>query len=187
MIQRTCKTCKTKFETDMSYKFTCSEECAIKWAKKQKAKQDRDERRARRQEFGSIAIRKQDIKKQAQDAFNKYIRARDGKVCISCGYTPYVKDNVLYTRQFHAGHFMPSGNYAILTFDENNVHSQCSICNNHKSGNLTNYEPNLIEKIGIDEVTRLKTTRGTKRWSVEELRDITKMYKQKLKDLEDAL
>jgi hypothetical protein len=79
---------------------------------------------------------------------------------------------------------MPVGSNGHIRFDESNCHSQCSICNNHKSGNLAEYEPNLIKKVGQDEVNRLKE-KFTKSWTVDELKGIIETYKSKLRDLDE--
>ena len=113
----------------------------------------------------------------ARDTFNKYIRLRDkDEPCISCGYISDGKNS----RQWHAGHYRPAGQNTALRFDERNVHKQCSICNNYKSGNLVAYRENLIKKIGIEEVERLETEKPVKKWTAEELQDIINIYKAKL-------
>jgi hypothetical protein len=138
-------------------------------------KQKQKEQRKAKKEHNSND--KSKLIKTAQYHFNKYIRARDKHLaCISCGHTG--------NRQRHAGHFMPVGSNGHIRFDESNCHSQCSICNNHKSGNLAEYEPNLIKKVGQDEVNRLKE-KFTKSWTVDELKGIIETYKSKLRDLDE--
>jgi hypothetical protein len=62
--------------------------------------------------------------KQAQHAFNEFIRYRDRDFpCISCGRH--------HDGQYHAGHFRTTGASPELRFDEDNCHKQCSACNNH--------------------------------------------------------
>ena len=90
---------------------------------------------------------------------NKYIRNRDfGKPCISCGK---------YT-ELQAGHFFSAGQFSALRFTENNIHGQCKKCNYFLSGNLLNYQKNLIDRIGMDEFLKL-----------EELKDIYKRSRYK--------
>ena len=109
--------------------------------------------------------------------FNEYIRKRDVSLkCVSC---PHSGD----TRQWHAGHYRPAGNVAILRFDERNVHKQCSICNNHLSGNLVNYRKELINRIGLDQVEELEATNDPKQYTVEDYSEIIKTYKLKIKEL----
>lgn len=78
--------------------------------------------------------------------FHAYIRNRDeGKPCISCGS---------YTT-LQAGHFYSAGNYPALRFDPLNVHGQCKKCNYFLSGNLTEYEKNLKNRIQESELEEL--------------------------------
>lgn len=160
----------------MKFQTTCDINCAIEYAKeKAKEKKGKDKRKAIKQ------LRESDLatlKRLAETVVNKYIRERDGKVCISCGY----KGN---SRQFHAGHYLPKGNNSFLRYNEDNIHSQCSICNNHLSGNLAMYRINLIEKIGTEKVEWLESQRGvTKKWTIEELKEIIKTNKIKAKEIE---
>lgn len=170
-----CKNCEETFIPVRQFQGVCSFECAVKYAKikgdKQKSSKIRGEVKKLNENDKSY------LTKKAQQIFNKYIRLRDKDLpCISCGHTG--------NRQRHAGHFMPVGSNGHIRFDEANCHSQCSICNNHKSGNLSEYEPNLVLKIGQDEVDRLKR-KFTKTYSVEELKQIIETYKHKVNTILD--
>jgi len=170
---RKCLTCRKWFKPLEQGTITCSPDCAIMYGKTNLTKQRKKEQRKAKLDFNKND--KSKLLKDAQFHFNKYIRKRDqGQTCISCGHNG--------NRQRHAGHFMPVGSNGHIRFDENNCHSQCSICNNHKSGNLSEYEPNLIKKIGQGEVDRLKQ-KFTRTYSVEELKEIISTYKLKYKGL----
>jgi hypothetical protein len=121
-----------------------------------------------------------DKSKQREKAvytFNKYIRLRDKDLpCISCGHTD--------GRQFHAGHFKPAGGNPHLRFNELNVHKQCSICNNYKSGNLVPYRANLIIKIGLINVEALESDKSIKKYSIDDYKNIIVKYQNKIKGLE---
>jgi hypothetical protein len=117
---------------------------------------------------------------EAQAVFNQYIRARDENLpCISCGKH--------HTGQYHAGHYRTRGSAGHLRFSEDNCHKQCAPCNNHLSGNIVNYRPRLIEKIGIERVAALENNNQTHKWTKEELIQIKHTYKQKLKQLKAEL
>lgn len=119
---------------------------------------------------------KSELMKKAQFHFNKYIRTRDrDEPCISCGNT---------TRQMHAGHFKTVGGNGNLRFNEDNCHKQCSICNNHLSGNIGEYEKNLRVKIGDKRVDALDV-KVPKSYSVDELKEIIETYKQKTRALNE--
>lgn len=180
MKQRTCKICKQKFtpDTNMFLPPTCSSyECRTEYAMKHLSKSATDKKKQAnklKKEFNEND--RKYLIEIVQNTCNDYIRMRDGKYCISCGKSGNV-------RAYHAGHFKPKGGNSALRFDENNIHVQCYRCNVKLSSNQSGYRPALIEKIGIDEVLRLETTKNTKKWTVEELKDIIKYYKQKIKDL----
>ena len=116
-----------------------------------------------------------------QKVFNTYIRLRDkGKPCISCGaiygkYTPT------------AGHYFSVGSSPNLRFNEDNVHGQCWYnCNKNKHGNIAEYTPNLIDKIGIDRYNELLNNRNKPlMMSIPEIRNLIFFYKDKIKVMRD--
>ena len=112
--------------------------------------------------------------KAAQMAFNAFIRARDAKLpCISCNRSTGAKIN--------AGHYKSVGSTPALRFEELNCHLQCEHCNMFKSGNIENYRPALIDKIGLDKVIWLEGPHEPKKYTCAELKEIELLYKQKIK------
>ena len=117
-------------------------------------------------------------KREAQAAFNAYIRERDrGLPCISCDKP----DDGSHQR--HASHYKSVGANSALRFNELDVHASCSQCNNMKSGNIQGYRPRLIEKIGQDKFDWLETQNQTIKYTCDELKEIELKYKNKLKEL----
>lgn len=176
MNKKTCKYCKQRFTPIRSFQPNCLETVCIEANNEKIRANQKKEGRKRLKAFnmGDVAV----LKRKAQTAFNAYIRARDAKQnCISCDH------NFTFGRQRHAGHYRPQGGHSLLRYDERNVHVQCSICNNHKSGNLADYRLNLIKKIGLAKVEELETMDTMKRWTAEELQEIIDTYKSKLKEL----
>ena len=112
--------CDNEFTPYNMWHKTCRWQCAIDYQKEVVAKREAKAKRKAIKEFKDND--KSELTKKAQQVFNKYIRLRDGKKCITCG-----NEN----RQIHAGHYRPVGRNAKLRFNEFNCHSQCSICNNH--------------------------------------------------------
>jgi len=165
--KRKCKLCRSYYSPREKWQETCSTECAIAYLPTKRAKEKRKAIKQFKETDKATLMRK------AQTLFNRYIRYRDVDLpCISCGH----KGN----RQIHAGHFMPVGSNGHIRFDEDNCHAQCSICNNHKSGNLSEYEPNLLKKIGKEKLAKLKV-KFTKNWTIDELKAIITKYTDKLK------
>ena len=97
--------------------------------------------------------------KKAQAAFNAFIRARDeSEPCISCGR--------FHDGQYHAGHYRTVGANPELRFEELNCHKQCSVCNNHLSGNLINYRIGLVSRVGQESVYWLEGPHEPKKYTV---------------------
>lgn len=179
-----CRACGNYFlKTWSSTQIVCSMKCAIAFSKKntekkrkQQAKSDRLQRRERLQQLKSRA----DWLKDLQAVFNKFIRLRDKDLpCISCGR--------YHSGQYHAGHYRSVGACPVLRFDENNVHKQCSVCNNHKSGNITEYRINLVRKLGTEEVERLEQhNHPPLKLTIDEIKALITVYKGKVKELSDG-
>jgi len=170
-----CKHSKCRKEfTPMNGKHICCDwKCGIDYAKEKEVKRKLKNNRKALKEFREGDV--PHLTKVAQQVFNKYIRKRDEHLpCISC--------NHIGNRQRHAGHFRPVGRNHQMRFNEDNAHSQCSICNNHLSGNLVPYREALIVKIGIDKVEALEADNDTKKYTVEELQEIIETYKRKYKE-----
>jgi hypothetical protein len=137
-----------------------------------KAKRVRKEHRAAKLKLKSRA----DWLRDAQAAFNRYIRLRDhDKPCISCGRN--------HQGQWHAGHYRSVGACPELRFEEANVHKQCAPCNDHLSGNIVEYRRGLIERIGIDQVEWLEGNHEAKKYTIEEIKAIKAEYTHKAKEV----
>jgi hypothetical protein len=84
----------------------------------------------------------------------------------------------------NAGHFMPTSTRPSLRFEPMNVHLQDEYCNTFLHGNLVNYRIELVKRIGIEKVEWLESdNHPVKKWTIDELKEITKTYRQKLKEL----
>ncbi len=73
-----------------------------------------------------------------------------------------------------------------LRFNERNIHKQCVVCNQHKSGNLVPYRVELISRIGQEAVDEIESNHNRHRWTIEECKAIKAEYQQKLKDLRNS-
>ena len=168
-----CKICKNTFEPMRFAQIVCSMSCAIEHSRALNAKKEKKEIKEAKAKLKPRA----DYLKECQAVVNKYIRLRDkNEPCISCGRH--------HEGQYHAGHYRTVGAAPELRFNELNCHKQCSVCNNHLSGNLIEYRRGLISKIGIDQVEWLEGKHEAKKYTIEEILDIKKHYQQKIKELE---
>ena len=167
-----CKFCKATATLKVQMSHFCSIEHAYQHARKlQEQARKRKEAKFKqetRQRKDKLKSRSEWLK-DAQAAFNKYIRLRDSNLpCISCGR--------FHQGQWHAGHYLSVGAHPELRFNEKNVWRQCQPCNMHLSGNLVNYRKNLIDRIGILEVENLEGPQDSVKLSIEDLKEIKKKY-----------
>ena len=170
-----CKNCKEKFEpARFNMKYCLKDECVRVFVEEVKNKTWKKTKQKAKLDLMTLS----DYLKLAQQVFNKFIRLRDkGQVCISCQKKP-LKEN--------AGHFFNANNHYNVRFDERNTHLQCEHCNTYLSGNLIEYQRNLIHKIGIESCHELEAdARKTRKFTKDELKEIITEYKQKVKQLEN--
>lgn len=186
--QHQCKECGAYYIKKQSMQQVCSMECAIAYSKRKAEEKRKKQEKSDRLEAGRrMRARKEALKsrpdwlKEAQKAFNEFIRLRDKDLpCISCGR--------YHEGQYHAGHYRSVGACPELRFNEDNVHKQCSVCNNHKSGNAIEYRINLIRKIGLERVEFLERhDHQPLKLSIDEIKELIKVYKAKCKGLENVL
>jgi len=170
--KKRCKECKKLFVPIREMQTTCSIQCALTHSQKPKVKKDYQLKN--KKELAEKYPDKSSELKLTQKAVNEYIRLRDkNKPCISCGTTKNI--------QYHAGHFRPAGNNQNLRFYTLNIHKQCSVCNNYLSANLINYRNNLIEKLGLEKVQEIEANHQTKKYSVEYLQRMRKIFNKKIR------
>jgi len=176
-----CRQCKKEFTPFKTTQVVCSQACAKAYGKKQTTKQlNADTRREKKQTREKLLALKPKSYwlQKAQFQFNKYIRLRDGNnPCISCDRH--------HTGQYHAGHYRSVGSAPHLRFDERNCHRQCSVCNNHLSGNQIEYRKGLIRILGEGGVAELEGDHSPKHYTIEEIKQIERHYKEKIKGLQD--
>lgn len=171
--RRTCKVCKEKFTATFDNVWWCCPEHGAIYALDLRAKQKVKEAakriseqkeaekagRKRRQEKRESLKSKSQWDKEAQSAFNRYIRIRDeGKECVSCGNPLLGKCNYLTGSAIDASHYRSRGAASHLKFNVFNVHSACTRCNRQLSGNAVEYRIRLIDRIGLERVERLEPT-----------------------------
>lgn len=174
MKPKTCKSCRTKFTPVRPLQRVCSPSCAFKVAEQARAKEEARKLRERKEQAKPLTA----LANEAQAAFNALRRHEDllaGYGCISCG-----THNAI---QWHAGHYRTVKAAKQLRFERDNVHLQCSQCNNHDSGNVVEYRINLVKRIGVERVEALESNNEVKRWSREELLQVKRDSKARLSEL----
>lgn len=170
-----CKSCREHFTPFNSLqKYCLKDECVKVFVAELKEKEWKKRKAKAKAELTTV----QDYLKIAQQVFNTFIRKRDqGKPCISCGK----KINGMV----NASHYFSAGGHFNVRFNEDNVHSSCVTCNKYLSGNLASYRTYLIEKIGMERFTELENeAQKTRKFSMEELKEIIAYYKAKTRGME---
>ncbi|MDF3736653.1 recombination protein NinG [Enterobacter hormaechei] len=194
--RRKCKVCGEYFVPkfhDIRIRWCCPEHSAIlakeerekekvkaaaKRIKEQKEaeKVGRQRRKAKRESLKS----KSQWDKEAQSAFNRYIRIRDeGKPCVSCGNPLIGKSNYLTGSAIDASHYRSRGAASHLKFNVFNVHSACTRCNRQLSGNAVEYRIRLIERIGLERVERLEADYSPRRFDVTYLKRVKAIFSRR--------
>lgn len=179
---KSCKVCKSDFIPQKMGQKVCSPECAISLAVSERGKAVKvaqvKQRKADAAQRDKLKSKAQHAR-EAQTAFNAFIRARDAdQPCISCGRH--------HQGQYHAGHYLSVGARPELRFDEANVHKQCAPCNTHLSGNAINFRRALMEKLGTELVDALEGPHRPSRYTIERLKEIKAEYAAKTKALKES-
>jgi len=131
----------------------------------------------KRKKASSVTLPK--LKAKCQELCNEYIRLRDeGQPCISCGQI----------KPLQAGHFFAVKGYDSLRFNEDNVHGECASCNCFNESHLIGYYDNLLIKIGVERMGKLKMLaedykQNGYKWSRTELLEKIEYFKEKIKEL----
>lgn len=168
--KKKCKVCPTRFEPVRPMQIACSLKCAIKHAELQQEKKQKAQHKEDKERIKSRG----DWLKEAQAAFNSYIRERDhDKPCISCDKPP---SDQKHGGQWDAGHYRSVGSAPHMRFNHKNIFKQCVTCNRYLSGNVVEYRKRLIERIGLESVEQVENNNETKKYTIEELRQIKKLY-----------
>ncbi|EPN7096540.1 recombination protein NinG [Enterobacter hormaechei] len=199
--RRKCKVCGEYFVPkfhDIRIRWCCPEHGAIlameereKEKVKAAAKRIKEQKEAEKAGRKRRKVKRESLKsksqwdKEAQSAFNRYIRVRDeGKPCVSCGNPLIGKSNYLTGSAIDASHYRSRGAASHLKFNVFNVHSACTRCNRQLSGNAVEYRIRLIERIGLERVERLESDNESRRFDIPYLQRIKSIFTRKARALE---
>ena len=176
---RNCTVCGKEFEPVFNtFQAVCGRRCAGQVGKIKRKAQART-LRDRKEAMKTLP----DLKKEAQIAFNAYIRYRDrGKPCICCGKFP-AGEEALTGGSTDAGHYRSRGSCPELAFDERNCHLQLARCNRF-GWDVASYRAELIRRIGLAEVESLEGYHPPKKYTRSDMKAIRDTYRQKLKALQ---
>lgn len=199
---KTCKACGKRFDPVRSTQVVCSPACSFEWSKQGKGKQSAA-KVAKRMEREKTASRKAavvtygDLQKKAQAAINRARRLEElkkGSGCISCGRSQeevQAADGWKPGGAWDAGHYLSVGAHANLRFEPMNIWLQCKSCN-AGSGKYAKkretvqqaYRVNLIARIGLAAVEALEADNEPRKYTRDELIQITQTYRAKAREIE---
>lgn len=184
--QKKCRNpaCRQPFAPMNSMQNVCHYKCglalaAIERARKeaQLAREDRKQTKERKQKLKTRA----DYVREAQQAFNEFIRWRDrvaGHACISSGRPLDWAENSV-----DCGHYRSVGSAPHLRYDERNAHAQSKQDNRWLSGNAVDYRLGLIARIGLEAVEALEADQEPRRYTIDDLQKIKAEYRTKVREL----
>lgn len=172
------KGCGNRFQPrNMTHK-VCGPECAVIHAVAERKRLDAKQTRERKAALKT----KRDYLKEAQVAFNAFVRERDKDMpCICCGRTS--EKQYLTGTNWDCGHYRSTGSAPHLRFNEDNAHRQLTICNRHGAGRAVDYRIGLIARIGLQRVEALEADQAPRHYSIDDLKGIKALYVAKLKVL----
>lgn len=178
------KGCGIAFTPARMGQSACSPTCALTVARAKReqdqASKARAERRADKENRDKLKTRGDWIK-EAQVAFNRYVRLRDAaKPCICCGRP---LEGGAIGGGFDAGHYRSVGSAPHLRFDERNVHAQLKQCNRFDAGNAVGYRMGLIARIGLEAVEALESDNAPKHYGIEDLKTLKAVYQVRINQM----
>jgi len=172
---KSCKACKRKFVPTRTFQTWCSPDCGVKLAMETRTKEKRQELKQKRETLKTRG----DWLKEAQIAFNAWIRERDySKPCISC--------NANKAGQWDASHYRSVGACPALRFEPDNVHKACSVCNQHHSGRVIEYRIALVKLLGAARVEWLEQEHAPIKLTSDEIKEIKSRYSRMARELKKA-
>lgn len=173
---RKCRICRQEYRPWRALQKCCGPDCehayAMQVVAKRQAKQKADERKAIKARKEKLKGRR-DYLKEAQVAWNSYVRARDyGKPCASCGAMPEQK----FGGTMDCSHYRSVGAAPHLRFHLHNAAAACVRCNRHLAGNIAALRVGLIERNGLAKVEAIESNNEVRKFDIEYLKRIKKIF-----------
>ena len=173
-----CKVCKDKFTPNYFLQKACfNPACLAEWSKMDRQVKQKKSDKVRKEALKTAG----DYVKEAQKEINKFVRVRDSnKPCVSCG-NDRAHEIGLRGHRYDAGHYRSISSAGHLRFNIYNINKQCVQCNREKSGNPIPYRIELIKRIGLARVESLEHDNKPRRFTVDYLKRIKKIFLKRSK------
>lgn len=176
---KACRGCGDPFVPIRPLQVVCSPRCALRTVSKKAKTAERVKDRKRLDDMRPLSH----WMKQAQAAFNAWVRARDiaaGHGCIDCG-KPFELARV--GGSVDAGHYLSRGSAPHLKFDERNVFAQRKNCNRPGGATRADFRFGVIARIGLAAVEALEADQRVNQYRREDLLAIRDRYRVALREL----
>lgn len=190
---KTCPICSTEYIPRSSLQKVCHNyKCAIAFSKQRDAEiATREQRKREREQSADLRERREALKtraeweREAQAAFNRYIRMRDMyQECISHPGKLISNSNYITGSAVDASHYRSRGAASHLRFNVFNVHAACTRCNRQLSGNAVEYRIRLIERIGLERVERLEADNEPRKFDIDYLKRVKSIFSRRARHYE---
>ena len=169
-----CAQCGKPFVRRSTLHRVCSPRCAVKSVRAQRKAERADTKRRK-----EAAKTRSQWLKEAQSAFNAFIRTRDQhQPCICCGQWSSGESR---GGDWDAGHYRSTGSAPHMRFDERNCHRQLKRCNRYGAGRAVDYRIGLIARIGLAAVEAIEADQTLRKYTSDQLRAIRDDYRARLK------
>jgi len=178
--KRKCKNCGDVFQKERPLQSVCGFNCANELVKTKQKKDSATAWKAKKARVKESLKTLGDYKKDLQYYFNRWIRLTKEKVCISC-------DKNLEGTKYDASHYRSVGSNPSLRYEPDNVWNGCVRCNRDLHGNLIEYRKRLLIKIGKERLDFLEQEQPPKKYTIDEIKELIKLYKLKLKEIESYI
>ena len=186
--KRRCLSCRKQGLADemiLSHlKAFCSMDCAMAYIRSDRGKKA-TEKAVKTLKVKKDAEVRQKLKtrsewlREAQSAFNAYVRQRDEeKPCVSCGDWG---GETKVGGGFDCGHLYSRGAHPSLRFNLHNVAKQCVRCNRYLSGNVAEFRRGLVARIGERAVAQLEEHREDPRHDIPYLKRVKDIFTKKFR------
>lgn len=203
--QPKCKNpeCRQPFSQHNSMQIVCSPRCGLAWAaierkrkEAQLAREDRKDTRERKEKLKTYGDHVADAEKAVRDC-RRLEELALGSGCISCGKS---QEEILAAQgwktggAFDAGHWMGKGARPELRLIPNNIWLQCKACNGgsakyaRKGESVKEgFEAGVIARLGEEAAMALKHDHRARHYTIEDLKEITKTYRAKVREIKKLL
>ena len=172
-----CAFCESSFMPVRLMQRVCSPRCARRIVDAQK-KVEKAKDKVTREKLKKKSAWEEECRAIVQ----KIARIRDrNDGCISC----HLPAN--WGGQWHGSHFRSHGAASAVQFHLWNIHKSCSSCNRDKGGNIIDYRPRLIAKIGQDRVDWLMAQNKTVRLDMDYYKRFKAVMGKRLRRLEKLM